>query len=143
MSVMLFGNLLIFAIIGYFIKKWGINLGKMKWCIAFVWIGLTMFLYMNITGILDSGYHLIDDHEIYEIKADFLQIGFWGTMIKWLKADLNIRFRFTYFLFRIAECYFLGDCFKLWHIVQGAISVLSLFTAYFFARRMQTPPWLS
>lgn len=143
MDIMFLGNLLIFAIAGYFIKKREINLGKKEWCIVFVWLSVTMLLFMKITGILDSGYHLIDDHEVYEIKADFLQFGFWGTMIKWLKADLNIRFRFSYFIFRILECYFLGDRFKLWHITQSMISALGVFTAYFFARRMQTPPWLS
>lgn len=143
MGVMLFSSLIVFALCEYLLKKYKVDLGKKEWCIVFAWIGLTVFWFMNGYGVLDSGYHLIDDHEVYEIRADFSHFGFWGTMMKWLRTDLNIRFRFSYFLFRITECYLLGDCFKLWHIAQSVIAVLSLFTAYFFARRMQTPPWLS
>lgn len=143
MGITFLGSLIIFALGEYYCKKHKKNLGKKEWLFVFIWIGLTVFMFMGGSGILDSGYHFIDDHEIYEIRADFSRFGFWESMVKWLKADLNIRFRFSYFLIRISECWLLGDHFRLWHIVQSTIAVLSIFMAYYFARRMQTPSWLS
>lgn len=104
---------------------------------------LLLFWFMGYTDVLGSGYHFVDDHEIYTIGKDFLEYGFWGTMYKWLSSDLHIRFRFTYFLIRVTECYFFGDKFVLWHVFQTVAAATSLFLSYVFARRMKCEVWVS
>lgn len=143
MGIIFVGSLFPFMVYEVIRKKYKEYSLSKEFCIVFIWFSFMVFIFMSSTGVLNSGYHFIDDHEIYEIRKDFPQFGFWGTMIKWLKGDLNQRFRFTYFLIRVSQCYLLGDNFKLWHIVQSMVSVLSIFSSYFVARKMQTPPWLS
>lgn len=94
-------------------------------------------------GILDSGYHLVDDHEVYTIGKDLESFGFGETLLKWLQTDLNIRFRFTYFIIRIMECAVFGANFELWHIFYTLLASLSLFLSYVFARKMKCPMWIS
>lgn len=109
--------------------------------IVAVCILLFMFGVMGYTGVLGSGYHLIDDHEVYTMGSDFGKFGYWGTMYRWIANDLHIRFRFTYFLIRVTECYFLGDNFALWHGLQTVAAAAGLYLSYMFARRMKCTVW--
>lgn len=112
-----------------------------EYVIAAAFFLLLMFWFMSFTGVLESGYHLVDDHEAYTISRDFGQYGFWGTMYKWISNDLHSRFRFTYFLIRITECYFFRDNFVLWHAFQTGTAAAGLFLSYIFARRMKCTIW--
>ena len=102
---------------------------------------LLMFWFMGYNGVLESGYHFVDDHEIYTIGRDILEYGFCGTMYRWISNDFHSRFRFTYFLIRVTECYFFGDIFILWHVFQTFTAAGSLFLSYVFARKMKCAIW--
>lgn len=116
---------------------------RWEYLFFFLFYSTLLFLSMKLMGILDSGYHLIDDHEVYSIRNDFTAMGFWNTLLKWLKNDLHIRFRCTYIIIRVIECYFLGAHFFLWHILYTFLSALSLFFSYVYARKMGCRMWLS
>lgn len=111
--------------------------------IIFILFTVMMFAFMWWTGVFSSEYHFVDDHEVYTIGKDFSEVGFWGTMQKWLSNDLHSRFRFTYFLIRVTECFLVGDHFFIWHIIQTLVSAFSLFLSYIFARKMQCPTWMA
>lgn len=119
------------------------SVGKREYFLSFVLYTLFMFLLFYKLGILDSGYHLVDDHEFYTIGRDLTEYGIWTTIIKWLRADLNIRFRFTYYVIRIIECAIFGTNFKVWHIFYTFLAAVSLQLSYVFARKMKCPVWLS
>ena len=126
------------ALISYLFKKNNIEEISIKeYAAAAVFFMLLMFWFMSFTGVLQSGYHFVDDHEVYTIGRDFKEYGFWGTMYKQLSGDLRQRFRFTYFLIRVTECYFFGDNFTLWHVFQTITAAAGLFLSYMFARKMK------
>ena len=77
---------------------------KKEVLIALLLYNFFIFLIFYIMGILDSGYHLVDDHEVYTIGKDLTQYGIGRTLLEWLQRDLNIRFRFTYYIIRILQC---------------------------------------
>lgn len=116
---------------------------KKEVLIAFLLYNFFIFLIFYIMGILDSGYHLVDDHEVYTIGKDLTQYGIGRTLLEWLRRDLNIRFRFTYYIIRILQCVIFGTNFKVWHICYTFLASTSVFLSYLFARSMKCPMWLS
>lgn len=117
------------------------SISQKEYVTVFACITVAMFGFMYITGILGSGYHLQDDHDVYSIKRMMSQDGLFGAMLNVIKNDLLIRFRFTYWIVRVIETWLFGNHFTLWHIVQSVISVLTLFAAYVFARRSKAALW--
>lgn len=113
------------------------NITIKEYAIAAVCFLLLMFGFIGYTGILGSQYHLIDDHEVYTIGKDFSEFGYWKTVYRWVSNDLHTRFRFTYFLIRVTQCYFFGDNFFLWHSFQTVTAATGLFLSYAFARKMK------
>ena len=142
--LILAGGLFLTVLLSYiFQEKYIGKISVKEYIIAATASLLLLFWFMGHTGVLGSGYHFVDDHEIYTIGKDFLEYGFWGTMYKWITNDLHSRFRFTYFLIRVTECYFFGDNFVLWHVFQTVTAAVSLFLSYVFARRMKCTVWVS
>ena len=119
------------------------NLTIKETVLAYAVYILLSFLFASYTGILQSGYHFVDDHEMYTFSRNFAPYGYWGTMLRWMQTDLHSRFRFTYGLIRITECYFFRDNYMAWHIFQTIIAASSLWLCYIFARRLKCPIWLS
>lgn len=118
-------------------------LTKKETAIAFGGYLLLLFAFMDFTGILHSGYHFVDDHEMYTFSRDFSSYGYWGTLVKWMQIDLHSRFRFTYYWIRITECYFFRDNYLVWHIFQTLIASCGMYFCYIFARKMECPRWLA
>ena len=138
MYLVLVGGLLAAAWIAYLFKKYNIEaISAKEYAAAAVFFMALLFWFMGITGVLQSGYHFVDDHEVYTIGRDLSEYGFWTTMYKWISGDLHQRFRFTYFLIRVTECYFFGDNFMLWHVFQTFTAAAGLFLSYVFARKMK------
>lgn len=143
-QIVLIGCLFLFIVAGCILNKEKIDNPSIKeYSIIFTVFTIILFVFMWKTGVLNSGYHFVDDHEVYVIGRDFSKFGFWKTMQKWLLNDMHIRFRFTYQLLRVIECFLVGDNFFVWHILQTFISVLSLFLSYVFARKMQCTVWMA
>ncbi len=95
-------------------------------------VGTLAFVYG--TGIIASGYHLIDDHEFYTFGNRFDDMGFWGTFWETLRLDMQRRYRFTYIFIRIIQIYLLADNFTAWHIMYGVLTAANFSLAYYYAR---------
>lgn len=111
-----------------------------KWWLEYVvFAGLAFFLIMGLaiySGIIDSGYHYIDDHEIVTIGQDIQENGFFSAMCARIKSDLQIRYRITYWLFRIIKIALFGDNFMLWHIEKTLEAFIAIFMFYCLARKI-------
>ncbi|MBQ8945691.1 MAG: hypothetical protein IJ058_13765 [Lachnospiraceae bacterium] len=102
-----------------------------------------MLLFAGMTGILGSEYHFVDDHELLDIKNSFLVRGFWGTLGKFIRNDLTIRFRPTYYLIRVIQTWLFRDNFFAWHVMYAVIAAVCLELPYVYARSGGCPMWLS
>lgn len=122
------------------IKEYG-SISKKEYITVFIGIALTVFGYMYVAGVLECGYHIVDDQDIYVTKRMLSEYGLFGAMRNRIVSDLSIRFRFTYWIVKTFETWLFGNQFVLWHIAQSVISVLSLYSAYIFARKMKTAFW--
>jgi hypothetical protein len=83
---------------------------------------------LSLSGTLKSGFHLTDDHEIYRINDYIKNNGIWETIVFFVKNDLTIRLRTTYYIHRVLLTYFLGTNFFLWSINY---LILAILTSYF------------
>ena len=116
-------------------KKIKIKNSKWKeYTIISIFILGMVFLFMYVTGIIQSGYHLLDDHEFYVVGKLFPQNGFWQTLISEIKYDLNFRFRPLYRFFRTIGIYFWGTNWKLWYLGRMLQVSCTLILFYIFAR---------
>ncbi len=102
-----------------------------------------MLLFAGMTGILGSEYHFVDDHELLDIKNSFLVRGFWGTLGKFIRNDLTIRFRPTYYLIRVIQTWLFRDNFFAWHVMYAVIAAFCFELPYAYARSGGCPMWLS
>lgn len=80
----------------------------------YIIVGLCLFwfLFLKLSGAFQSGFHFTDDHAIYQISDDLKANGYWHTMHKWISNDLDIRFRFFYYITYITKIYLWGDNFS-------------------------------
>jgi len=87
---------------------------KYKSKVIYTLIGLCLFwfLFLKLSGAFQSGFHFTDDHAIYQISDDLKADGYWPTMKKWISNDLEIRFRFFYYITYITKIYLWGDTFN-------------------------------
>ena len=59
-----------------------------------------VFGILIILGTINSGYHLVDDHEFYRYRELILQYGLWDAIKINMKGDLLIRYRPLYMFLR-------------------------------------------
>lgn len=111
--------------------------------VVLILLSILMFLYMGKSGVLNSGYHLIDDHELITIKDQIDNNGFYSALTTRMAFDISYRFRPTYWLVRMIQIALMGTNFTLWHFFYTVLSIITLFTSYLFARRMQCPVLIS
>lgn len=102
--------------------------------IYIVLIIICVFLFLGLTGTLNSGYHFVDDHEIIRIKADLESMNVIEVTKKWLKDDLNIRFRPLYYFLRIVQTKLFGSNFFLWSVYTGILACITM-TSFYMAMR--------
>ena len=144
MVIVFIFTILLLMIYDYISNKQVIYISKAReYGFIIIWYSIIVLLFMAQTGVLDSGYHFVDDHDVYGIRASFTEYGFWRTMFRMIRSDLDIRFRFTYWIIRVSESFFLGNNWKLWHITQSIISIFSMSFSYIFARKMHVPAWIA
>lgn len=120
-----------------------IRISKEEYLVSFIVIASLLTIYMKMTGILDSAYHFIDDHEIFRMNAAIEQKGILQAAIDWMKNDMKIRFRPTYWIVRFFECFVCGTSMYRWHLFQLCIATLSFYTAYLFIRMKKCLPGLA
>lgn len=110
---------------------------KYEKIIVFLLIVSFFVFYSYRTGLLGSGYHLVDDHDILRISQDIKKTGFINTLYTWFLSDLHIRFRPVYWIARVTETYFLGTDWFFWHLFKAFGIGVCTYLLYFFARKMQ------
>jgi hypothetical protein len=106
--------------------------------IVIISIILSVFLFLFISGTINSGYHFVDDHEVIKIKSDLKTSSFIAVTRNWVKADLNInsRFRPLYYIHRVIETRLLGSDFFLWSLYSGILCCLALIFFYLGIRKL-------
>ena len=95
-----------------------------------------IFLFLTLTGTLNSGYHFIDDHGILNIKSTLDKESFVRTNINFIKSDLNIRFRPLYYPYYISGVKMFGVNFLNLSIFVGLMSSLSFSFFYLGMRKL-------
>jgi len=97
-------------------------------------IVISIFLFLGLTGTINSGYHFVDDHEIIKINKDFESMNFFHVVKKWLDRDFTMRFRPLYFFFRILQTKIFGTNFILWSVYNGVLASITMIAFYFSMR---------
>ncbi len=105
--------------------------------IMFLLITGAFVIYAWQKGLLCSGYHLTDDHEIVRISRNIKDNGYFHTLILWMRVDLHIRFRPVYWIVRTAQVFFWGTDWFLWHLAKSVEAGICYFLMYVFARKMK------
>ncbi|MFC2152103.1 hypothetical protein ACFLSE_06200 [Bacteroidota bacterium] len=110
---------------------------KRKDLITILLIVICIFLFLGLTGTITSGYHFVDDHEIIRIKADFESMNLFEITKKWIKDDLNIRFRPLYYFLRIVQTRLFGSNFFIWSVCTGLLACIAMVAFYMAMRNFQ------
>lgn len=116
---------------------------KKEIIIISLFILLVVFGFLFITGTINSGYHLVDDHEIVRITKDIENDGFIKTLFKWTEDSFSIRFRPLYFIIRVLLSYTLGVNIELWYVWKALEICGIIFFLYFFARNLKCNKFIS
>lgn len=90
-----------------------------------LWFGLFYF-----SNILDSGFHLTDDHEIVLFNDLLKKQSIFSVISDQVKTDLATRFRPAYYTHRVLITSLIGVNSKLWAIYFCGIAVLSSFLLF-------------
>lgn len=88
-----------------------------------------------ILGTINSGYHLIDDHEFYRYRETISESGLWDAVRINIKGDLDIRFRPLYIILRTVGVAIFGTNTILWSICKAIEIIAALQIFYIFARK--------
>lgn len=124
------------------IKKWWKQISKADIVVFFVLMGASV-IFAYKTGLLICGCYFADDHEIVRLNAMINETGLFDTMKAWLSADMNLRFRPVYWIFRVLESFILGNHVILWHLVKALEIGFCAFLMYCFARKMNVSIYAS
>ncbi len=99
--------------------------------------------FAYFTGILGSGFHLVDDYEALAIEDNINAFGLWGALSMRLSADLHGRFRPTYCVIRVLQTYIFRSDYPAWHMMYAVMTALVLYLAYIYARTRGTHVWMA
>lgn len=109
-----------------------------KWLEACVILGLGFVLIVGIlykSGVMKSGYHFVDDHEVVRMEMAFeagAELG--AQMNTWIQNDLHWRFRPLYWVERVTGGYLFGADMLLWNLYTAAKGVLAFVLLFYVAR---------
>ncbi len=105
----------------------------------YLFIGI--FFTILVLGLLillqtvNSGYHLIDDHEFYSYQDIISKHGLWNAIKINVKGDLAIRYRPLYIVMRTIGVAILGTNTIAWSICKAIEIIITLQLLYVFARK--------
>lgn len=97
-------------------------------------IFILVFSFLALSGILTSGYHFTDDHEIIRLTNELKTESTLSVTTHWINNDFNIRLRPMYYFHRIIEARMFGNNFTLWH-VWTAILASATFSFFYLGMR--------
>ena len=110
---------------------------KTKDLYAIILIIVSIILFFKITKTVTSGYNFFDDHQILQITDDLSKESILTVATKWMKQDLNIRFRPMYFFHRVLESKVFGNNFTAWSVYTIFLLFTSLLCFYYGMRKLK------
>ena len=100
-------------------------------------LAFMMFVGINLgSGVLLSGYHFVDDHEVLNIAKYASRHTFLDTLHWYAIQDFSIRFRPLYNLEIVAQTYLLGVNMNHWIMLVTFEGIISFLLFYHFARQI-------
>lgn len=108
---------------------------KREYLFAGLFFTTLVFGMLIVLGTINSGYHLIDDHEFYSYQGTIGEFGLWGAIKINIKGDLAIRYRPLYIILRTLGVAVFGTNTILWSICKAAEIIITLQIFYVFARK--------
>lgn len=106
-----------------------------EYLLSGIFFSVLVFGLIGILGTMNSGYHLIDDHEFYRYREIISQSGLWEAIKINIEGDLRIRFRPLYIALRTMGVAILGTNTILWSICKAIEIIATLQILYIFARK--------
>lgn len=94
-----------------------------------------VFGILIILGTINSGYHLVDDHEFYRYRELILQYGLWDAIKINMKGDLLIRYRPLYMFLRTITVAIFDANMVAFSICKAGEIIIALEVMYIFARK--------
>ena len=97
-----------------------------------------------LTGAVSSGWHLVDDHEVFEYIYKF---GNGDSIFKVtydaMRQDYSVlgRVRFIYFPMRVLQAYLFGLDYVSYGCVRVVIAIISLIFLYYCGKELDLIPW--
>lgn len=104
--------------------------------VTFLFI-LVSVIFASVTGILDAGYHLVDDHEIVDIYSYISKNGFLNALSFFVIDDLIWRYRPLFFIVRVIRTAIFGTNFFYWHLSVAIECGLYMAFSYILARKLK------
>lgn len=108
---------------------------KNEYLISGIFFSVLVFGLLIILGTMNSGYHLIDDHEFYRYWNTISERGLWEAIKINVKGDLAIRYRPLYIILRTIGVAIFGTDTILWSICKATEITAALQIFYIFARK--------
>ena len=106
--------------------------------VVFVLSFMLMFGILAGTGTLTSGWHFVDDHEIYRFGVDFSKgVSLWSEIEAYVLRDFHVRFRPLCYVERIIGAYLFGDNLFWGNLIRAAEGVFTVFFLYWTARYLK------
>lgn len=109
--------------------------GKYEYLFAGIFFAALVFGLLIMLGTVNSGYHLIDDHEFYRYRELISQHGLWDAIKINIKGDLSIRYRPLYIILRTIAVAIFDANTVAWSICKAAEIIITLQVMYVFARK--------
>lgn len=106
---------------------------------GYLFAGILFMIFVSglliILGTINSGYHLIDDHEFYTYQGTINKVGLWNAVKINIKGDLAIRYRPLYIILRTLGVAIFGTNTVFWSICKAFEIIATMQILYVFARK--------
>lgn len=119
------------------------NISKIEILGAVFCYSALMFVIARLNGVLSCGFHFMDDKETYTLGNDIQNMGFFNATLDCIKGDMGRRFRYLYWVIRMAEIKLFADNFTLWHMTMTLLTGINMSLCYVYARKRECPVWIS
>lgn len=106
----------------------------------------TLFVFFILfgTNTINSGFHLVDDHEHFSMYYRKLQgISMVNTIMEYVKNDATIRFRPLYYPFKVFFSYITNGNIKTLSILKGIEVIWDFEIIYLVLRKLKCSKFYS
>ena len=106
---------------------------KYSWQIGLCLCWIALFVF---TGLVFSGFHFFDDHEVFSILKELDTKSVSQVANEYLNNDLNYRFRPFYFPYRVLLISTFGENFIAYYLHNLVVCTLASLCLFGFAKRL-------